>query len=635
MKKKTILLIFCVLLSFLALLGCPEGSPIDSSDPELTIEDVLSEAKSALESKDYETALEKYSLAFSMDLNNAEAFMGYNALSLMSLTVDEALVSLLRDNIGIIGYPSTMKDLVAETWLTPIIGTDDDGNEKTILIPNISGQTDGNNDGVIDMKERLEALTTYFLGHNPLGLSDILNTVYDRLDEKLTTHAALLVNAPEDYSITFSSDLFYDSDAELADSSWPKNTDGTPVDVTIGKGELLLAAAQMEMVQSLVKFLSIYDMNLFEEGNGTLEDFYNALMVDGTDPGSPFQDNLLAPVEGAADILAEAKTTFLSALSHFQAALDSIFTADRTGFFLSSDEPWDEHDGMWADLCTMGQFYSLVAEKVEASLEGSETLFLPRAAYEDDANDDGWVDEADLAIQKGYLDGTTAWPTASAPGVVGIPLYYYFENPVALRILDLEEGEPLFFRLNGETMDPLTDHTAVPPGEAFFVRLDPDLFVAAFLENLPQDDPSTWYEIEDVWFDATDGNLGDVNLNSIVDHGDAILIDYDTVIEGLIPLADFADMDSTGYNALEYYGEDAIKADLTVGDLSTYRLFDPAVTDGDLTTIITTMDCMGEPLLGSLVYDDAGFVYIYGISYTMVTESLSGTNSFWFNLSNM
>lgn len=89
------------------------GVNTDSSAATLILEGI-----SALESHQYTTARAKFTAALAVEPGNDQAKLWKGMLDLAASTVDANIVSLMQDNFGVIGYPTTMEALFSDTWFS-------------------------------------------------------------------------------------------------------------------------------------------------------------------------------------------------------------------------------------------------------------------------------------------------------------------------------------------------------------------------------------------------------------------------------------------------------------------------------------------------------------------------------------
>ena len=624
-------------------------------DPLTQVEILVKEAITALQDGDYETALSKFTLAYGLDPKYGPAFAGYNALYLMSTAVNPDIVNLARNKLGLVDYPNTMSELFSGQWMQEMV--DAEGYEG--LLPRFEGQEamDGvragdSPDGIIDFYERMIAFAQHFITHNN-GFNSLADTVLGRLGDRLDFHMQQVLSMPSNLNMRFSWDMAFDDwETEVvsydpyngASYRWPVDEHGNPLEIVVGKADLLLLASMLEMLEFLINTAKVYNFDLLDgSGDSILIEYWNTFNpLDGTAPGSytsettPFLTEFLTPRDTWAVYLGAAKEAFLDALSYIKNAFYEI-KADppqRAGYFLSSTSTLPAIADNWATYRDIMEFAIKTIDEAVDSISDSEA-------------DDIFYFPID-AIGNENFDYYTFgnWPTSIVPGEsVGVNLGTLFLNPLAI-VLELgADGEPVWYKFNANpaAFSVLTsiEPTAPTPPLAF-CKL-PDLTLGGIIpvangDFVPRDDETTRVSL--------DMEFGDYAPNNgWWDPGEAITnVHVYPAIEGVINFyKNNIDLMYPGGDPVSFYTIDSAAA---IPDSELAQYAQPANYGALRTALGAVTNFPGRPEPMFFLYDTQLYIsapaeiawYSLAAAGTLETDpngnSIRGTGSIWWWLLN-
>jgi hypothetical protein len=499
--------------------------PVPGTPPDPTpVEVFVDNAFAALDVQDFEGALSEFSLAYAEDRTYGPAFAGYNALYLMSLAVDPDIVSMARGNFGELDYPTTMGELFSGQWMQEYL---EPGETHVSSMPRIEGQTDMNSDGVIDSYERLVALAGYVMTHNT-DFNALADLVLGKLGDRLDYHVAQIMSMPPDVMMTFTWDMMFDDwESEVAeydpdrgtDYNWPTDDHGNPLEITIGRADLMLLASMIKMQEFFIHMGKVYNLNLLDgAGASILEEYWATFSPDGgsapvsyTSSITPFMTEFLEPRDTWEIDLDAAQNAFVTALEYLQDALYEIKAdpVERTDFFLSSTSTAPKIASDWGMFTDGMEFAVKLIDETLLSVtdpEGDYVLYVPIAAI--------FTGDFDY-----YTFGN--WPTSFVPGEsVGANLGTLFLNPFSFLIELAANGEPVWYEFSSLPTDlTVVADIANPaiPGTVYARVYDltlNGLIPPETLDLVPRDDEETRMRLELDW--------NDMNNNEDWDPGEDI-----------------------------------------------------------------------------------------------------------------
>ena len=558
-----------------------------SSGPSSEAVDYLEEAIDSATQENFDSALNSFSLAVAADPNYGPALVGYHAFDLFSITIDPDIVDTAVNTLGVADYPDSMNALFSNDWLEEIVMNKAIESTETMFLPNITGQEDCDGifgdepDGIINAPERGVAMLEFFVTHSS-GFNTLFDPIITSLNSRLDAIIDSIQNLDPGMSISFSPDIFSD-EMEYFDPfwatymDWPTDDHGNALEITIGRAELLIIASQLQILQSILYMIQVYDFDLNDPDSGAslLPDYWDAYNpFDGTAwgdspsyPGvSPALTNLLRPrTDSWQTSMAAAKDSFVGSLTNLKTAFQDILT-DRDGFLASSGSPFialldmgdpnnpSTSEG-WAIACEGLNVGINVADELLDSIEdpNAETLaILPLA-----------MDPNDIFS---YADANN-WPTQITPGSsIGINLGVLFTDPLA-NLFEMEtNGEPAWYKfdIGAEGLVPASSIDPMHSSLAFMRGPDISLGGLIPLENIdyiPRDDPNTKFDI-DLSFD-------DVNGNSKWDPNETIHeAEFRPEVEGIIDITSGIDDGYEGDPVMFYNETDAPILEATDADLA-------------------------------------------------------------------
>lgn len=473
-----------------------------TQDGEELAEDLVALALAAMRDQDWDTAYSLFSQAVDADPTNGTAVLGYSLHSVAAVSVDEAMVGFAKTNMGLVGYPETMAELFTDAWMDAETVPGEFGYD--FVFPEVSGQDDYdlNENDVIEPEERAIAMLSFFIAANPTGLGTSVDTVEAILTAKLADVLTAIDGIPADAQITLTWDMFFDSESD-AEDFWPKYETDEFVEFVIGKEEVLVLGAALQVFEHMFYMLQVYDLTLpLDEYWDT---FYTDYMDDGTIddgfPANPFKGSFLAPSDDSTEALQSAAGALEGALTDLSTALDSAvarstgdgFTFGPGSAFLTAGEV------SWSEITPILEFESTFATKVKSSLTGNTMGYFPNFvdAYEFDG-------PTEFVQEK-----LAAWPTAANPDNAfgfNFGAFYADERLAIASLLELQTtnavtsddvGEPVFYAYGGgSTFSEVIGAPADLIGDPFyFLKIkDVSLGGSINLASFPIDDPDTRYD---------------------------------------------------------------------------------------------------------------------------------------------
>lgn len=96
--------------------GSSASKVVSGTAVKSLVEAKISAGIAALKSKDFDTAYTQFKAAYEIDASSTDAAMWYSLMSIAAVSTDTNTVSLLKDRVGVVGYPSTMNELFSTTW---------------------------------------------------------------------------------------------------------------------------------------------------------------------------------------------------------------------------------------------------------------------------------------------------------------------------------------------------------------------------------------------------------------------------------------------------------------------------------------------------------------------------------------
>ncbi len=509
------------------------GAPMDPAIENIQL------AYGALRDGDWTEALSQFSAANLKNPSNPTAIVGYAALSIANIMLDSRIQQLATDNLGIVGYPTSINELFSPDWMERHILIDrytdhEEGypveEEHEVFLPEIQGQwsfdgvlDEDGADGIMSPDEKLVAFLAYALQHNS-GLNDLASSLVQGLNAGFGLAKAKLLSAPEGAFLELTWDMLFDTYSDAYDAGWPQDSldfdgDGVvnePLTLAIGKEEILVMTSVFEYVQALAYMSQAYNYSLLrEDGSSYFSDLYDlyfdpstGAIYDGA-KGPPLPEqtpfsilDFLRPNPEAETYLAESRNALHNSLVHLHTAIAGVRTrVPADGFYLCPEN-------IVNDLAGGGPVdgIHMIMDFVLANLDQLIGSFEPEGPL------------AYLPIPQSKSDPFTemeahlaAWPSEVAHNVVGLSMAAIFENPLVGIVETTPFREPIWYKLDTSATPQfaklsISDMEAVTPAfeDFYFIRMPESVFTQ-FLppENFHADDPTTVYAISSFsWYDS-------------------------------------------------------------------------------------------------------------------------------------
>lgn len=655
MIKKMYYLFLAILFSiFLTLSGCSvffsggvgtnggidgnggDGANGDGDGDEA--QDLVELAIEAMKNDDWDSAYDLFSQAVALDKDNCEAVMGYSMLNIASIAVDQNIQSLASNNMGIVDYPTTMKDIFNpdniydDTWMNEVTNP---WTEGTIFFPNISGLVDQDDDGDIDFNDYLMSLALYFTGHNS-GFNSALDAVSKALGDRLDLAIAAIENSGcGSFSITW--DMWYDTEPDPDSGGWPYiYEDGNPVEpitFTIGKAELLLVAAYLKQIKMFAHILKVYDLTL------PLASYWAAFNPGGTaydDPEPTYPPDNDKPFSGdfltlrSQDDLDDAKQALLDSLVLINSAISSIKGRKGTdNFTFSPSSQISEIADSWDDINNLMDMMSIMLGKIQDSINDIKTIYFP--------TDFDAYGEGPGGYWQNYSNAAN-WPQGPGEDVAGLNLGVYFSSTAGLFsfLLDINSsnGEPRFYSFNDGSFVEVTSAPDPYSDGIYYIKI-PDISLGGVIpvDNIPTDYPGSQHG----YFNM---NWNDSNSDYAWNTEEQIYwAEIDREMEGLILLSEYGLYDGaiTANNPETYYSNP-----LDILDYILYHFWAPIEDNDALRAALNNLGDKFEFTGPPITFLDNTSIYIHTVSSELVWHSLTAkgtisngyesTGSFWWAL---
>ncbi len=422
--KSMIVLLIIMCFLFAACLGSTPGPT--KTNEEKAVEKVV-EAKSAMESKDYEGAMNLYSEAAVLDSKNDDAAIGYAFLNLLSLMADEDVVALAKNDLGFKDYPTTMSQAVMPTsWLIYEEVILDSENQTEIYIPffpAIKGEEKfvPNEGDKVTNFIRLSAFIDYTSKKN-FGCESFSAGLDKVLGEKLDLAVLAVNNLSNTMKFQLTEKML--EDPEFA--GFPPGID----EILLGKVELQGLVAKLQMLAAFCNIIECYNTTI------NIEDIADVMMNGDSYTIGDF--GILT--ENAEVEFSKAKVDLKNAVSSYSALIEGILS-NRSGFALSADGPFVTGEEQWNSLLNQCRLGLRLMNEIDNSLVNDVNAYIPR-----------------------YIEKPEDWPTDSSNAMT-INLGKLFSAPTA--IFSGEDGnglirlasdeDPIFYYKNGDSYEKIVD----------------------------------------------------------------------------------------------------------------------------------------------------------------------------------
>lgn len=491
------------------------GDPLDNA--ALSVE-AVERGKLKIESLQFEGALSDFETAINLDETNEEAKIWWSFLNIATIVVDPAIQQVAED-MGIIGYPETVADVLSNEWMTQSVYNggyyesiyDEFGNYDgeyyvpyaPVMLPRVKvpmeyynsalSHYDDPNGIQLDLVEYVFAVLHNLTINNPNGLNSFMDNILSTAANRFISSAEMLNTVSDTAGITFTKDMLPNSENA---NFWPKRdkldadgkqilVDGVPVqedaDYTIGKAEVTAYGSTLELISSIIKIFQATSLDfnakevfdLLNPINGKAYTFYTNdrsepsfrpnIEFDWASVQSPLSLGVLQARQDAAVILSGAKTSFVNAMNGYRHAITLLEqrTADADDSFFLGANSWDNSvaKAWMSDVLpyvTVGK--NMLTKVVESANEG-KTLFLAQ---------DMTNIASDSAVRTKY-ENIENWPnavdfTSETNQVFGVNVNVLFEKALldVSNFFELDaDGEPVWYKMSSDTDGALNGATRV------------------------------------------------------------------------------------------------------------------------------------------------------------------------------
>ena len=472
-KTKKITFLFTILSILFAFYACDPSTPADetgdNSGDSGTETPTVDPWITSMESGDYNTALTALEKVIDEGSTEPEVLLYASALQVAELSSDVS-VKGIASAAGFTAYPDSLNDIV-KTGLPMKSYTfnsfDHEGNliPYTQLLPEVTPK-EGNpyteiNSAALYLNAVLYNLILSYENGLNVPISQMVAAM-DSLSAKLISNLGPL--SAQDQIVMTKAMLSHGENA--ADDYWPKDADGNPLEIKIGKAEILASLSVIEMMAAVVNAAGSVDYSF------PLKELYIGLSAFSGDvnaiawkdmPTDPL-GTLLHSSSESASYLTKSGNYFSSALGHIEesATLFGARTAESDFNFSPKylGETWTTQE--IPDNCIV---LAKLASKIRASVDDGTTVYIPSelfglnyASYKEDS---AWPKQADWSMTVDEVTGIMNPPPAPAFNFKAL-----FDKPLlaldSLFAVDPATGEPLVYKnvdgTWGET--PVTEFTA-------------------------------------------------------------------------------------------------------------------------------------------------------------------------------
>jgi len=413
MKKQSTLpkILAMGIVLVLILTGCPPGvdpntdpniDPADTTDTTDTAAATAAVSKglSDLVAKKYSDAQTSFMLALVADPTNVDAQFWVSFMQMASLNVDPTVVDLFKNRIGVSGYPTTLETLFSDTWFNgtyyfPREGNIVDGMCDTQMLPALNVPSFMAEFGITAEYPSIymypAILAANIAVKNPTGFNavvDAVNTI--ALGSTFDTIIARISAMSDTARVVIPASLMtaYSSPEAVAELNGAT--------VSLGKAELLLWVAQIQMERAFVQYLASvdfsYDMDAVVDAIADLD--METIRDDADEDGVPDQlaaslnatpgfygTNLLK--ERDASKRAASKTSFVAAVGSLKRAATLLNTqwADSASYYSTTATALEMPDELREEVAHALQTAANAANALATAVNTSTGLTLPSDTY--------------------------------------------------------------------------------------------------------------------------------------------------------------------------------------------------------------------------------------------------------------
>ena len=282
---------------------------------------LLETGYNALEREDYDSAVASFMAAYEAEANN-ETKMHAALARLAAISVNEQVVTLMRDRIGFASYPRTLNALInTDEWWGNYTLQDGYGEDYIVYFPMLSDAPNWISSIGIDP---IALWMAVLLNNNLEGVNDLIDSVLNNVFGESYDEAVQLINSMDNAPVLINNRFIHLLRLE-------DQLGGDTVRVT--KAELKAITAALDIVKGTLQFLQAYNLdtplNFFAfdwiEGGEDI-DFNGGKYAESYDP---FNNGFLTRRSGYTT--ETAVNTYISALDTLIEAYESI-TADNKNY---------------------------------------------------------------------------------------------------------------------------------------------------------------------------------------------------------------------------------------------------------------------------------------------------------------
>lgn len=317
--------------------------------------DLLEAGYDALEREDYDSAVASFMAAYEAEANN-ETKMHAALARLAAISVNEQVVTLMRERIGFASYPRTLNALInTDEWWGNYTLQDGYGEDYIVYFPMLSDAPDWfSGIGV----QPITLWMAVLLNNNLEGVNDLIDSVLNNVfGKKSYDEAVRLINSMDNEPVDINNRFI--RLLRLEDQ-----LGGDTVRVT--KAELKAITAALDIVKGTLQFLQAYNLDTplnflaFDWIEGGDIDFNGGKYDESYDP---FKNGFLTKRSGYTT--ETAVNTYISALDTLIKAYKSII-ADNENYPSAAKDFLKKYSG-----------YKELAENIKEAIQNKDWYDFP------------------------------------------------------------------------------------------------------------------------------------------------------------------------------------------------------------------------------------------------------------------
>jgi len=443
--------------------------------------------KTQLENELYDEAMNSFSQAVAVEPDNAEAVLYWSMMKIASITVADEVQSIVSD-MGMTGYPETMTEMFTGQLETQEVYAGGSSSSSggviyeyeyfsnslpSITVPdgyhglfpsfladedlsNATALGDVFDPSLLTLEEYFFAILANLSENCPDGFTSQLQSVADLMDSSLSDVVSALDGLTASDTISMTAEMVTLGDFNVEESGWPiDNMTGEPMEIIIGKAEVLTTMASLQILASVIDYSASMDLSFpFSEIWAAFNPLDGTFFAGDTEDYTVLPSNPMGTVfqtsTEAATYLARAKAQMSGALNNLEEASGLLINRTASDdFFIIPDEQWGQ-EGM--DILSIAH---IVTTKLSDSLDNGTTIYLPQDMSDPFiyANESAWPTAADWSF---LTDPATASPDTL---IAGIDLSAVYDSPLfaldSLFEMD-SNGEPVIYDENQNIVTEMT-----------------------------------------------------------------------------------------------------------------------------------------------------------------------------------